>query len=65
MQQNQVLKKKQVLDTSNLAAKSDLMNLKAEEDKIDIAKLKTVLVDLSKLSNLVDSDIIKKLCTIN
>ena len=34
-------------DTSNLAAKSDLAILKAEVDKIDVEKLKTVSVDLS------------------
>ena len=38
------------VDTSNLAAKSDLASLKADVDKIDIDKLKNVLIDLSKLS---------------
>ena len=33
------------VDTSKLAAKSDLASLKAEIDKIDIDKLKTVPVD--------------------
>ena len=43
-----------------LASKSDLFSLKAEVDKIDAGKLKTVLVELSKLSNLVDNDVVKK-----
>ena len=38
-------------DTSNLAAKSDLASLKHEVDRIGTDKLKTVPVDLSKLSN--------------
>ena len=37
-------------DTSKLAAKSDLACLKAETDKLDIEKLVTFPVDLSKLS---------------
>ena len=48
------------VDTSKLAAKSDLAILKAEVDKIDIEKLKTVLVDLSKLSNVVNDELVKK-----
>ena len=42
------------VETSKLAAKFDLTSLKAEIDKIDIDKLKTVPVDLSKLSNVVN-----------
>ena len=41
------------IDTSKLAAKSNLVSLKAEVDKLDIVKLETTLVDLSKLSNVV------------
>ena len=37
------------VDTSKVAAKSDLASLKAEIDKIDVGKLKTVPVDLSNL----------------
>ena len=48
---------------SNLAAKSDLANLKSEADKIDIDKLKTVPTDLSKLRNVVDN-VVKILCMI-
>ena len=48
-------------DTCNLAAKSDLASLKAKADKMDIdKKLITAPADLSKLSNVVDNDIIKK-----
>ena len=48
------------VDTSNFAIKTNLANLKTEVDKLDIDKLSTVLVDLSKLSNLVKNDVIKK-----
>ena len=41
------------IDTSNLAANSDLASLKAEVVKIDIDKLKAGFADLSKLSNVV------------
>ena len=50
------------VDTSKLAAKSDLASLKAEIDKIDVDKLKTVPVDLSKLSHVVNNDAVKKNC---
>ena len=43
------LRKTTGINTSNLAAKSDLASIKAKIDKID--KLKTVPVDLSKLRN--------------
>ena len=45
---------------SNLAAKSDLASLKAKVDKIDVDKLTTVPVDLSKLSNVVNNELVKK-----
>ena len=48
------------VDTSNLAAKSDLASFKAEVDKIDTEKLKTVPGDSSKLMML-----LKKLFMIN
>ena len=54
------MKKATGVDTSNLAAKSDLVSLKAEVDKIDIDKLKTVPFDLFKLSNIVDNSVVKK-----
>ena len=47
-------------DTSKLAAKSDLISLKAGVKKIDTDRLKTVPVDLSKLSNVVNNDVVKK-----
>ena len=48
------------VDTSKLAAKSDLAGLKAEVDKIDIDQLKTFPVDLRKLSKVVNNGVIKK-----
>ena len=48
------------IDTSKLAAKSDLVSLKAEVDKLDIDKLVPVPVDLSKLSDVVKNDVVKK-----
>ena len=49
------------IDTSKLALKPNLLDLKAEiEKKIDVGKLKTVPVDLSKLSNVVNNDVTKK-----
>ena len=53
------------IDTSKLALKSNLVTLEAEVDKIDVNKLKTVPIDLSKLSNVVNNDVVKKLCMIN
>ena len=41
----------------NLAATSDLASLKAEVDKIDVEKWKTVFVDLSKLNNVVNKEV--------
>ena len=54
------LKNATEVDTSKLAANSDLASLKAEIDKIDVDKLKTVPADLSKLSNVVNHGVIKK-----
>ena len=47
-------------DSSNLAVKSDLGSLKADADKMDIDKLKTIPVNLSKLINVVYNDAVKK-----
>ena len=41
------------IDTSKLAPKSDLVSLKAGVDKLDIDKLVSVPVDLSKLSDVI------------
>ena len=46
--------------TSKLAAKSDFSSLKVKIDKIDIDKLKTAPVDLKKLSNVVNNNVVKK-----
>ena len=48
------------VDTSSFALKTNLANLKTEVDKLDIVKLATVPVDLSKLSNVVKNDVVKK-----
>ena len=48
------------VNTSNLPSKSALSKLKFEVDKIDINKLKTVPVDLSKLSNVVNNEVVMK-----
>ena len=48
------------VDTSSFALKTNLANLKTEVDKLDIDKLATVPVDLSKLSNAVKNDVVKK-----
>ena len=46
--------------TTKLAAKYDLASLKSEVDKIDVGILKTTPVYLSKLSNAVQNEVIKK-----
>ena len=48
------------VDTSSFALKSNLASLKTEVDKLDIDKLVPVLVDLSKLSDVVKNDVVKK-----
>ena len=48
------------LDTSSFALKTNLANLKTEVDKLDIDKLVAVPVDLSKLSNVVTNEVVKK-----
>ena len=48
------------MDVSSFALKSNLASLKTEVDKIDVDKLKTVPVDLAKLSNVVKNDLVKK-----
>ena len=44
----------------SFALKTNLANLKTEFDKLDINKLVAVLTDLSKLSNVVKNDVVKK-----
>ena len=53
------------IDTFKLAAKSDLANLKSEIDKIDIGKSRTAPIDLGKLSNVVNNNVVKTQCMIN
>ena len=48
--------------TSILAANFNLPSAKADIDKIDLDKLKRVPVDLSKLSNVVNNEHVKKNC---
>ena len=48
------------VDTSSFALKTNLANLKTEVDKLDIDKLVPIPVDLSKLSDVVKNDIVKK-----
>ena len=63
---NNGLKNGTHVDTSSFALKTNLANLKTEVDKLDIGKLVPVSVDLSKLSDAVKNDVVKKkLYTIN
>ena len=48
------------VDTSNFALKTNVANLKIEVDKLDIDKLAPVPTDLSKLSDVVKNDVVKK-----
>ena len=48
------------VDTSSFALKTNLAGLKTEVDKLDIDKLAPVPVDLSKLSDVVKNDVVKK-----
>ena len=50
------------VDTSSFALKTNLASLKTEVDKLDIDKLVPVPVDLSKLSDVVKNDVVKKNC---
>ena len=49
------------MDVGSFALKSNLANLKTEVDELDIDKLKPVPNDLAKLSNVVKSDVVKKI----
>ena len=48
------------VDVSSFALKSNLAGLKTEVDKLDIDKLVPIPVDLSKLSDVVKNDVVKK-----
>ena len=48
------------VDVSSFDSKTNLAALKTEVDKIDVNKLKTTPVDLAKLTNAVENDLVKK-----
>ena len=48
------------VDVSSFASKTNLAALKSEVDKIDVDKLKTAPVDLAKLTNAIENDLVKK-----
>ena len=48
------------VDTSRFALRSNLASLRTEVDKLDIDKLVHVPADLSKLSDVVKNDVVKK-----
>ena len=50
------------IDISSFALKSNSASLKTEVGKLDTNKLVPVPVDLSKLSDLVKNDVVKKNC---
>ena len=52
MQQKKDINDITQVDTSNFALKTNLANLKTEVDKLDVDKLATVPLDLSKLKRL-------------
>ena len=48
------------VDTSSFALKTNLADLRTEVDKLDVEKLAPVPVDLSKLYDVVNNDVVKK-----
>ena len=60
MQQKKDINDTTHVDTSNFALRKNLANLKTEEDKLDIEKLVLAPNDLSKLSNVVKNEVVKK-----
>ena len=48
------------VDVCSFASKTDLAALKSEVDKIDTDKLKTAPTDLTKLTNTIENDVVKK-----
>ena len=48
------------VDISSFALKTNLASLKTEVHQLDIGKLTTIPVDLSKLSHAVKNDVVKK-----
>ena len=59
------LKNVKHVDTSNFTLKTNLASLKTKVDILDINKLAPVPVDLSKLSDVVQNDVVKKLFMTN
>ena len=59
-QQKLILKNVTHVDTSSFALKTNLASLKTEADKLNIDKLVPVPFDLSKLSDVVKNDVVKK-----
>ena len=49
------------VDVSSIASKTNLAALKTEVDTLDTDKLKTVPADLAKLTNAVDTILLKRL----
>ena len=54
------MKRATSIDTSTLASKTELTGLKTKVDNLDVYKLMSISVDLSKLSNDVNQDVMKK-----
>ena len=54
------LKHVRYVDTSSFALKTNLASLKTEVDKLEIDKLVPVPIDLSKLSDVVRNNVVKK-----
>ena len=48
------------VDVSSFASKTNLAALKTEVDKIDADKLKTTPADMTKLTNAIENDVVKK-----
>ena len=48
------------IDTAKVTSKTDLASLKARIDNLDVDKNETAPADLSKLSNVLDNDLVKK-----
>ena len=55
-----VIKNISHVDTSSFALKANFASLKTEVDELDIDKLVPIPVDLSKLSDIVKNDVVKK-----
>ena len=53
------------IGTSTLVSKTNLAGLKTKADTLDMDNLNSVSAALRKLRNVVDSDVVKKVCMIN